>query len=129
MRSPVDSLATDGLRCEDVALRLPAILDGHADASPSTVAHIEACLRCQVELSRYRRLVGLLAKLRDDEVSLPSGALAEILTDVRHAARRRMIRSALGRRQVAYTTGVLVVGALAVVIGVLRARPAPFRRA
>ena len=128
MRSP-DSVVDSEPRCEEVALELPAILDRRLDASSATVSHVESCLRCQAELSQYRRMLRLLAQLRDEEVPLPAGALAEILANVRRLARRQAIRSALFHRRVAYATGLVALGSVAVVIGVAKARPTRLRQA
>ena len=123
MRSPASGVDASALRCDEVARELPAILDRRVGASSTTVAHVETCLRCQAELSRYRRMLRLLAQLRDDEVPLPPGALSEILANVRRMARRQAVRSALVHRRVAYATGLIALGSVAVVIGVTKGRP------
>jgi hypothetical protein len=72
--------------CRDAAHALPAIAAGEyqggsPEAGPrdATLAHIEQCLRCQAELSAYRRLLTQLRELRGDLKSPPRGALANLL--------------------------------------------------
>lgn len=116
------------LACARVASALPAVL-GRADAVPAALtAHVEACLACQAELARYRRLLRLLAQLRDDRVELPAGALSEIFAELSHAARRRAVRSALTGHRLAYGGGLLagcLAAAALVVLGRLRGSRQP----
>jgi anti-sigma factor RsiW len=102
-------------RCEEVADALPAILDNRRHAGRGVIDHVEACLRCQAELARYRRMLRLLHQLGEESIELPAGALREVLDSVGRAAKRQAIRSALTGRRLAYASGL--VGAIAAGIG------------
>ena len=66
------------MRCEDIALLLPAAVDANQPVEPAVQQHIESCLRCQAELVRYRRLLRSLHGLRSEWVQAP-GLLTDIL--------------------------------------------------
>jgi hypothetical protein len=104
-------------RCEEVANSLPAILDGSVGADQSIIGHVEQCLCCQAELARYRKMLRVLHQLGCDDVALPAGALGDVLDCVGRAATRRVIRSALTGRRVAYVAGL--VGAVVAAGGVV----------
>ena len=113
-------------RCEEVARLLPAILDDHRAAAGEVVSHVEACVACQAELARYRRLLRLLAQLRLERPAVPDGFLEEVLESISAAAERHVIRSALDHRRVAYASGL--VASVAVASGIVllaRTRHAP----
>lgn len=109
------------LRCDDVAESLPSILDGGPSASPSVVAHVQTCLRCQAELARYRKLLRLLCQLRSYRVEPPAGVVTEALEALEQAASRRAIRFALTGRRVAYV-GALVAAPCAAGVALVMAR-------
>jgi anti-sigma factor RsiW len=100
--------------CAEVVSELPRILDDGLPAAVPLVSHVETCLRCQAELARYRRLVRLLHQLAVAEVEPPPGVVADILTVVGSAAERRMIRSVLTGRSLAYAGAVVAAGGAAV---------------
>ena len=52
------------MTCKAVRVRLPSIDDPELLASPMA-AHIAACLRCQAEVARYRRLYRSLGSLAE----------------------------------------------------------------
>jgi hypothetical protein len=101
-------LARANVSCAEVALVLPSILDGGASADEVVVEHVGACLRCQSELARYRKLLRLLNQLRAHRVEPPPGAVADVLGALEEAAHRRVIRSVLAGRR------LVLVGAFAV---------------
>lgn len=105
--------------CEDVAAALPLILDGGSEAASVTIAHVQSCLACQAELARYRKVVRLLRQLQATEIEPPPGVVAEVLSSLEAAASRRMIRSLLTGRRVAYGTAVLAAGGAATGLVVL----------
>ena len=109
--------------CEQVALELPQILDGGLPASGALVAHVEYCLGCQAELARYRKLVRLLHQLSTNDVAVPPGIVADVLSALEGAASRRAIRSVLTGRRVAYGSAVLAaVVAGSTLVGLTLAR-------
>jgi anti-sigma factor RsiW len=114
------------LNCADVTTDLPAILDDGRPASAQLVAHVETCLACQAELARYRRLVRLLHQMRAAEVEPPPGVVSEVLEAIERAAERRMIRSVLTGRTMAYAGAVLAAGLAAVaLVAMARTRGRP----
>lgn len=111
------------MRCDEVALALPGIMGGVAFADGPMVGHVETCLRCQAELSRYRALLRMLDQLRVSEIDPPPGLLADLLGALEAAAKRRAVRSALTGRRIAYGSGIAgTVGIAALVVLAARAR-------
>ena len=106
--------ARTSVSCAEVALVLPSILDGVSAADEVVVEHVGACLRCQAELARYRKLLRLLNQLRSYRGEPPPGAVAEVLCTLEEAAQRRVIRSVLTGRRLAYV-GALAAPAAAIV--------------
>lgn len=69
------------MRCDDVADLLPEAMDG----TPLTARarrHVESCLRCQVEVARYRRLRRGLRSLRTELLDPSPGLVADVLAGV-----------------------------------------------
>jgi anti-sigma factor RsiW len=117
------------LDCADVAREIERQLDTGGEPRAELVAHIERCLRCQAELARHRKLLRLLAQLRDEVVPLPEGLLAGVLAAVGEAAERQAIRGALSRHSVAYAGGVGAALVVLVVVGIARKRSVRERHA
>lgn len=111
------------LGCDAIADLLPAVLDGGEIAGPRVVAHVEGCLRCQLELARYRRLLRLLGQLRVERPQVPVGLVAQTLGMIEAAATRQAVRSILSRRAVGATIAAL--GALVAVALASRAQREP----
>lgn len=105
-RSPV--AAATGLGCEDVADVLPGVIDASASLSAQQQAHIDACLRCQAELARYRRLVRVLHSLCGELTEPSPGLLAATLDDLEAEEGGRY--SLLARRA-AYLGGIVATAA------------------
>jgi hypothetical protein len=101
------------ISCTEIALVLPSILDGESPAEESVVEHVSECLRCQCELAKYRKLLRLLNQLRAVHVEPPPGTVVDILGAIEQAAQRRVVRSVLTRRRLAYA------GALAAPVGAI----------
>jgi hypothetical protein len=119
MRSLAEIVQLRTGACRDAAEVLPAIAAGEYPEGPAydgaTVAHVESCLRCQAELSAYRRVLAHLRQLRDQLEDPPDGALAGLLQAL-------AAESAPGTRwavRVAYVGGITVVTAAAGAAGVL----------
>jgi hypothetical protein len=112
MRKPAETVdrpavvAATGLDCADVAGLLPGLVDGGAQPSAKQAAHVEACLRCQAELARYRRLIRVLHSLGGGEVA--PAVLGEVLESLDAGGAGR--HPALARRA-AYVGGVVVATA------------------
>jgi hypothetical protein len=100
--------------CAEVALVLPSILDGVSSADEVVVRHVGSCLRCQCELARYRKLLRLLNQLRSYRVEPPPGAVTDVLGALEAAAQRRVVRSVLTGRRLAYV-GALAAPAAAII--------------
>src|SRR5262245_47881255 len=89
-----------------VAERLPAIVDGLVAADPDVRRHVEACLRCQAELAKYRRTLRALHQLRTEVLEPAPGLLGDILLTLEEAGERRAIRHLLNGRRAAYLGGI-----------------------
>lgn len=109
------------MRCDEVAAMLPALVDGDA-RNLAVERHVESCLRCQAELARYRRLLRTLQQLRTRYLEPAPGSLAETLVALEEVAERRVIRSALSGRRLAYAGAGTAVATAAATAAVLIAR-------
>jgi anti-sigma factor RsiW len=114
------------MRCDDIALLLPAIVDGDEPAGLSVQHHVQECLRCQAELARYRRMLRGLQLMRTQFLEPAPGVLAQTLAALGAASEQRAIRSILTGRRVAYVGAVggavAAAGATATAVLVHRAR-------
>lgn len=61
--------------CESVSDALAAAAGGDRAIGPAELDHLESCLRCRVEQSRYRRLMDAMYLLREN--SAPEDARLE----------------------------------------------------
>lgn len=128
MRSLAEIVSLRTPECDRVAAVLPAIAAEEepvagfgpgsamsaAEAAAAAGAHVAGCLRCQAELSAYRRLLEHLRAMRDDEAVPPQGALTELL---RAMAEQRPASTWAVRA--AYVGGITVATAAAGAAGVL----------
>jgi anti-sigma factor RsiW len=114
------------MRCDDIALLLPAIVDGEEPAALSVQHHVGECLRCQAELARYRRMLRGLQLMRTQFLEPAPSALAQTLAALGEASEQRAIRSLLSGRRIAYAGAiggaVAAAGATATAVLVHRAR-------
>ncbi len=114
------------MRCDEIALLLPAIVDGEERAALPVQHHVEECLRCQAELARYRRMLRGLQLMRTQFLEPSPGVLAETLAAIGAASERRAIHSVMTGRRVAYAGAVggavAAAGATAAAVLVHRAR-------
>ena len=114
------------MRCEDVALLIPATLDGEEPIAMPVQRHVESCLRCQAELARYRRMLRGLQLLRMQFLEPAPGLLAQTLATIGEASEQHAIRSLLNNRRAAYAGAIggalAAAGATAAIVVVHRAR-------
>jgi len=94
------------MQCEEIALLLPAAVDGAAPVAAPVQRHVESCLRCQAEVARYRRMLRGLQLLRTQFVAPAPGLLAQTLSAIGEASEQRAIRSILTGRRLAYAGAV-----------------------
>lgn len=93
------------MRCEDVLRLLPETLEG-GPVDFAVQTHIEACLRCQAELARYRRILRGLQQLRTRYLEPSPGLLAQTLAALEEEAERSAVRSVLTGRRLAYAGAI-----------------------
>jgi anti-sigma factor RsiW len=114
------------MRCEEIALLLPAVVDGDEPVALPVQRHVESCLRCQAELARYRRMLRGLQLLRTQFLEPAPGLLAQTLAVIGEASEQRAIRSLLTRRRLAYAGAIggalAAAGATAAAVALHRAR-------
>jgi hypothetical protein len=114
------------VRCELVAERLPAAVDEPGALDAVQAEHLGQCLRCQAELSQYRRLRRTMGAMATEGRHLPSDLATEVLVGLDDALDRRARQRTVGKRA-AYLGG-LAAATAAGVGGVLvlttRRRPA-----
>jgi anti-sigma factor RsiW len=101
------------VRYEDVADLLPGIVDGTVHPDERTRRFIDSDLRCQAELARYRRLVRTLGALRMQYLEPAPGLLAATLNSLAEEGERRVARSVLTGRRLAYAGAALGATAVA----------------
>lgn len=114
--------------CRQVAERLPGLAAGEATIDERLGRHVAQCLRCQAEVAAYRRILRHLRSLRDDETSVPPGAITDVLEAIA-AAGLAESASSTGRMLRAACVGGLTVataaaGAAGVLVWMSRRRPA-----
>jgi hypothetical protein len=124
MRSLAEIVQLRTSACRDAAYVLPAVAaDEYAGgAGDPRLAHIEECLRCQAELSAYRRLIAQLRDLRQDLESPPEGALTGLLQAItgEPVPNTHWVRAAyLG----GITVATAAAGAAGVLVWMSRRRP------
>jgi hypothetical protein len=114
------------MRCEEVALLIPATLDGDGPVALPVQCHVEACLRCQAELARYRKMLRGLQLLRTQFLEPAPGLLGQTLAAIGEASEQHAIRSLLNKRRVAYAGAIggaiAAAGATAAIVAVARSR-------
>lgn len=98
--------AATGVNCAELAALLPGLVDDSAEATSQQQAHVDACLRCQAELARYRRLLRVLRSIGAD--TFPPGDVSAILDHMEAGGRER---SAAMTRRAAYLGGMVVATA------------------
>lgn len=111
------------MRCEDLAMVLPGLLDESTSLDRSGRNHVGRCLRCQAEMAQYRRLARSLRGLRDDVAPAP-GLLGEILEALVSGEVPARSTSSVVRRA-AYLSGLAAAtaaGAAGIVLAANRAR-------
>jgi hypothetical protein len=113
------------VKCDEVAEKLPALLDAGGTASVEVRHHIEGCLRCQAELVRYRRMLRELREMRTRFLEPSPDALSQTLAALWEAGERRAIRSMITGRRLAYAGavgGIVATAAATAVLLTLRSR-------
>ncbi len=94
------------MQCDDVVRMLPeAIEHGFAVELPAQ-RHIDACLRCQAEVVRYRRMLRGLQMLRTRYLEPSPGLLTQTLAALGEAGERQAVRSLVSGRRVAYAGAI-----------------------
>jgi hypothetical protein len=112
--------------CQGVVDELALVVDETVSPSRTLLAHLDNCVTCRAELSRYRRLLCMLADLQSETELLPAGVLADFVGGLSRAAERRALRGLLLKRRghwVIVGAVVLLTSFLAALLGLRRRRP------
>ena len=117
------------MRCDEVTVLLPSLVDGVDESNRAAQAHVETCLRCQAELARYRKLVRTLEQLKHRYIEPADGLLGETLAALGDAAEKGALRTYITGRRLAYGgaavgTAALAAGTAALIIARSRRRAA-----
>ncbi len=107
------------MRCETLDRHLSATFEDPSSFQGELEDHVAACLRCQAELARYRRLRSELAWLRSEPVVEADGLLEDILGTLDAATRARLVAR---RGRQAICTLVAAAGAAGAIVMVGRVR-------
>jgi hypothetical protein len=113
--------------CSTVADLLPALALGECRGGRRARGHVEACLRCQAEVARYRRTARQLRALRAVPAPVPPGSVEALVAEVLAAIDGAWTpRASQVRRRVACVGGVCSVATVAgagVLVWMGRRRP------
>jgi hypothetical protein len=113
-----------------VAEVLPRLLEEPGRGERHVRRHVQACLRCQAELARYRRLQRLLGQMRTEQPPPPPGALRSALAAIEDRAALEAARTARRARRLAVAgAGALLAGATTAAVIAGRGRSARAARA
>jgi anti-sigma factor RsiW len=114
------------MHCDEIARRLPTVVEGDEPVDLWMQRHIESCLRCQAELARYRKMLRGLQLLRTRYLEPAPGLLAATLAAIEAAGERQAVRSILTGRRIAYVSAIggaaLAASATATAVLVHRSR-------
>lgn len=112
--------------CDEVRAALPGLLETDTPADLVVVRHVESCLVCQAEMAKYRRLLRALQTLRLRYLEPAPDLLAQTLAGLGEASERRVVRSMLTGKRIAYASAIggaaAVAGAAAATAFVVRSR-------
>ena len=104
------------MRCDEVTVLLPSLVDGVDEANAVAQSHVDTCLRCQAELARYRKLVRTLEQMKTRYIEPTPGLLGETLAVLGDAAEKGALRGYITSRRLAYG-GAAAVGTAAIAAG------------
>lgn len=107
------------MRCEDVRALLPAAGEDPVDLRAQR--HIETCLPCQADVTRYQKMLRALGALRDVRLRAPSGLLDDTLAGIGGPSVIRVL-SKPQKAALAGAVGAVAAGAAATAVVVLRRR-------
>lgn len=99
------------MRCDDLTDALAAVADGGAPLDLAGRRHVDSCLRCQAELTQYRKLLKALRTLRTEVLEPAPGFVTEVLASLEAAGERHALRSLARGRTAAYVGGIAVATA------------------
>jgi anti-sigma factor RsiW len=111
------------LRCGHASRVLTAVVDGSDSLPPRVASHLETCLRCQVDVVRYRRIARTMRQLGGQLNQPAPGLVLEILARV-EAAEAASERSSRHRRTayLAAATAATAAGAAGALVIATRSR-------
>ena len=117
------------MRCDEVTVLLPSLVDGVDESNAAAQSHVDTCLRCQAELARYRKLVRTLEQMKTRYIEPTPGLLGETLAALGDAAEKGALRGYITSRRLAYGgaavgTAALAAGTAALLIARSRRRAA-----
>lgn|SRR5690606_9266508 len=105
--------------CEVVADRLPEVAAGRLLLDAESRGHLDSCLRCQVQVVHYRRILRSLAAMRDEVVDPGQSFVDQVLEAVEAAGERGALHDLLSDRRFAYAGGLAAAAAAAAAGGAI----------
>ncbi len=105
----------DAAICREIQADLPRLLESDDTADVIVVRHVSTCLRCQAEMAKYRRLLRALQTLRTRYLEPTPDLLAQTLAALGEVGERKVVRSMLTGKRIAYAGAI--GGAAAVAAG------------
>lgn len=83
MRTLADIVPLRTAACREAEAAIVSIAAGDAEVDGSAHRHVAVCLRCQAEVTAYRRVMAVMRAMRADRLAAPPGALDGVLERVR----------------------------------------------
>lgn len=111
------------MNCTDLDQWLPSVADDDLPVAAQT--HVDACLRCQAEVARFRRLRRVTLSLSTFQLTPPDELLADVLAGLSSGTNRLAERARAGRRRAAYAWGIsaaTISAGVGVALVVIRSR-------
>jgi hypothetical protein len=118
MRTLAELVPLRSSECRDAADAVSAIAAGEDECPPAARDHVMQCLRCQAEVAAFRRVLRVMATMRDEPVasSIMGSPGLDSITDLSgQPASPWAVRAAC--------VGGLTAGAAGVIVWLSRRRP------
>jgi hypothetical protein len=117
--------------CREAADAIVMVAAGEAGVEPLAGAHVATCLRCQAEVTAYRRVMAVMRAMQGDVLPLPTGGIGGALEALRSGADPGAEGHPAWAARVAYVGGITAAtaaSAAGMLVWLSRRRPG-FRHA
>lgn len=108
--------------CREALDAVAMLAAGEGGVDRRAGAHVATCLRCQAEVAAYRRVLVTMRSMRDQDVPVPSDALAEALEFLRSSVADSGDGAPVWAVRVAYVGGITAASAAGMLVWLGRRR-------